>query len=156
MPCVSLRLTNTYGPRQHLRGNKQGFAGIFIRKAIDGEPITIFGDGSQKRDFNYIDDVVEACLLAALAPRAPGHHVYNLGHPRSYSLLEFVELLHCECDFESACQPFPDDHKAIDIGDYYADFRRFQELTAWTPQVDLAEGLHRTVAYFRPRAGLYW
>jgi nucleoside-diphosphate-sugar epimerase len=86
---VSLRLTNTYGPRQHLRGNKQGFVGIFIRQAIQGETIRIFGDGSQLRDFNYVDDVVDAFLLAIQHNELYGG-VYNLG--ASTTIASFLKL----------------------------------------------------------------
>ncbi len=89
MKCVSLRLTNTYGPRQHLHGEKQGFAGIFIRRAIDGEEIKVFGDGKQLRDFNYIDDVVDAFLLATDNDQVYGN-VYNLG---TLNIIHYCSLL---------------------------------------------------------------
>ncbi len=155
MHCVSLRLTNTYGPRQHLSGSTQGFAGIFLRKAMGGEKIQIFGTGEQRRDFNYVDDVVDAFLLAAEDDRLVGK-VYNLGHDRPASLLDFVEILQRHCDFECEIVPFPAEHEAIDIGDYYGDSSRFRELTGWTPRVDLEEGLSRTVEFFLPRRELYW
>jgi UDP-glucose 4-epimerase len=153
--CVSLRLTNTYGPRQHLRGDTQGFAGIFIRKAIDGELIRVFGTGQQRRDFNYIDDVVEAFILASECDALLGG-AWNLGATGHYSLLEFVELLGRHTEFEFELVPFPPELKAIDIGDYYSDFSRFSARTGWEPKVDLEEGLGRTVDYFRGRAELYW
>lgn len=153
--CISLRLTNTYGPRQHLRGSKQGFVGIFIRMAISGEAIKIFGTGKQRRDFNYVDDVVDALLLVSDRPDLQGK-VFNLGADNHYSLLDFVKILQNYCDFEYEIVPFPPEHQVIDIGDYYGDFSQFQEATGWQPQVDLEEGLERTVAYFMPRATLYW
>ena len=155
MQCVSLRLTNTYGPRQHLRGNKQGFVGIFIRLAISGEKIRIFGTGQQRRDFNYIDDVVDALLLSAQNPDLAGKAL-NLGADEHYSLLEFVEILQQSCDFEYEIVPFPPEHKVIDIGDYYGDYTRFKAGTGWQPQVKLDDGLKRTVEYFLPRTHLYW
>ena len=155
MKCVSLRLTNTYGPRQHLRGNKQGFVGIFIRRAIDHEPIQIFGTGEQLRDFNYINDVVDAFLLATNNPNVYGN-VYNLGSNDHYSLLDFVQILSRYCDFDYELLPFPPEHKAIDIGDYYGDFSLFHKETGWEPKVSLEEGLKRTIEYFGPRAHLYW
>ena len=155
IPCVSLRLTNTYGPRQHVSGNKQGFVGIFLRKAIDGEPIQVFGDGAQLRDFNYIDDVVDAFLLAATRPELRGG-VYNLGADEHHSLLEFVRTLGRFAEFDFSLVPFPASHKVIDIGDYYSDFSLFSETTGWRPRVGLEEGLERTVRWFRERRELYW
>jgi nucleoside-diphosphate-sugar epimerase len=152
---VCLRLTNTYGPRQHVRGSKQGFVGIFLRQAIDHETIRIFGDGQQRRDFNYISDVVEAFLLATDNPDLYGRS-FNLGAREHYSLLEFVEILGRFCAFDVEMVPFPAAHKAIDIGDYYSDFSLFNQLTGWEPQVSLVDGLERTVEYFRPRKHLYW
>ena len=153
--CVSLRLTNSYGPRQHLRGNNQGFVGIFIRKAINHEKIYIFGDGKQLRDFNYIDDVVDAFLLATNNPNIYGN-VYNLGSNDHYSLLDFVKILQRYCKVEYELVPFPMEHKVIDIGDYYGDFSLFYKETGWKPNVSLEDGLKQTVDYFKPRAKFYW
>ena len=155
MRCAALRLTNTYGPRQHLRGNKQGFVGIFIRMAIDGETIRIFGTGEQRRDFNYIDDVVDAFLLATDHPDVWGK-TFNFGATEHYSLRQFVEILRKYAEFEYKFVPFPPEHKAIDIGDYYGDYSRFHEVTGWEPKISLDEGLQRTMAYFKPRAAQYW
>ena len=155
MQCVSLRLTNTYGPRQHLRGNKQGFAGIFLRMAINGEVIKIFGDGSQRRDFNHVDDVVDAFLLATFNPNVYGG-VYNLGSREVFSLLEFVQILNRYCDFKYELVPFPPEHKVIDIGDYYSDFSLFHSKTEWDPKVSLEDGIKNTVEYFKHYAKLYW
>ena len=88
----SLRLTNTYGPRQLIRHNRQGFIGWFIRQAALGEEIQVFGDGTQKRDFNHVDDVVDAFLRAGASDAADGQ-VFNLGEETPVSLVELVELL---------------------------------------------------------------
>lgn len=151
----SLRLTNTYGPRQHLRDNKQGFAGIFIRLAMTGRNITIFGDGEQLRDFNYVDDVVDAFLLATGCEAIHGK-AFNLGHHSRHSLTQFVQFLAELVDVEYSYKPFPAEHKVIDIGDFYADYSEFEALTGWSPEVDLREGLERTVAYFREHGEHYW
>jgi len=105
-----LRLTNTYGPRQQIRNNRQGFIGIFIRQALKGEMIKIFGDGNQIRDFNYIDDVVHALLLAAGNEKCYGN-IYNLGSPNYYSLIQFVDILKEITGVEFETIPFPDDKK---------------------------------------------
>ncbi|MDJ0655483.1 MAG: NAD-dependent epimerase/dehydratase family protein [Xanthomonadales bacterium] len=155
MRCTSLRLTNTYGPRQHLRDNKQGFVGIFLRLALSGEQLRVFGDGQQLRDFNYVDDVVDAFLMATGREDLHGG-AFNLGHGDKHSLLEFVQTLAEFTDVSYEIVPFPPEHKAIDIGDYYADFSLFSDKTTWVPQVDLKSGLERTVNYFKTRQNLYW
>ncbi len=151
LKAVSLRLTNTYGPRLDLASDVKGFIGIFLRRALRGETIQIYGTGKQKRDFNYVDDVVDALLLAGEADAVNGE-VFNLGHPRPATLLEFVETLLRFTDFEVEIVPFPEAAAAIDIGDYYGDFSAFQNATGWSPRVELADGLERTVEYFRGRS----
>lgn len=150
-----LRLTNTYGPRQQIRNDRQSFIGIMIRQALKGEVLQVFGTGEQLRDFNYVDDVVQALLLAALHEPCFGR-VWNLGAPDHCSLLAFVELLADLCEARHQVVPFPDDRKIIDIGDYYGDYSAFAEATGWKPQVDLKEGLRRTLASMREHAEIYW
>jgi nucleoside-diphosphate-sugar epimerase len=145
---VSLRLTNTYGPRMDLANDHKGFAGIFLRRALRGETIRIYGSGQQRRDFNHVDDVVEALLRAATTPGLSGQ-TFNLGHPRPYSLLEFVDVLRRFATFDIESVPFPPDAEAIDIGDYYGDFGRFRDATGWEPRVDLEVGIERTLDYYR-------
>ncbi len=150
IPTVSLRLTNTYGPRMDLASRTKGFVGIFVDLALAGQQIKLFGDGSQRRDFNYVDDVVEALCLAASRDELNGR-VFNLGHGTPRSLLEFVEVLHGLTGVSYECVPFPEDAKAIDIGDYFGEFKRFHEATGWTPRIDLEEGLRRTIEHHRGR-----
>ncbi len=151
---VSLRLTNTYGPRLDLRSDTKGFVGIFLRRALQGEHIDLFGTGEQKRDFNYVDDVVEALLRAGQTPEVYGQAL-NLGHPRPYSLNEFVDILAGLADFTHAKKAWPADREKIDVGDYYGDYSRFKEATGWEPEVDLAEGLQKTVEFFRQHRSHY-
>ena len=148
MRTVSLRLTNTYGPRMDLLTGRKGFVGVFLARALAGQPIRVYGSGEQRRDFNYVDDVLEALLLAGERSELHGG-AYNLGHPSTYSLLEFLEALRRHCPLEYETVPFPDDAARIDIGDYCADFTRFARATGWSPAVDLDEGLGRTIDYFR-------
>jgi nucleoside-diphosphate-sugar epimerase len=136
-----------------LENRQKGFAGVFIRQALDGELIRLFGGGSQLRDFNYVDDVVDALLLAGQHDKVVGE-VCNLGHQTPHSLNEFVQLLSRETRFETESVPFPDEIKSIDIGDYYGDYSRFNRLTGWEPKVDLAEGLERTVRWFQEQRQL--
>jgi len=150
-----LRLTNTYGPRQQIRNNRQGFIGIFIRQSLTGEKITIFGDGSQVRDFNYIDDVIDALKIAALTEGCYGN-IYNLGANSYESLLDFVSILHNFTGVKYNVIPFPSDKKIIDIGDYYGDWSKFSGTTGWSPEIGLQKGLNLTLDYFKSHNKEYW
>jgi len=146
--ATSLRLTNTYGPRQLIAHNRQGFIAWFVRKALLGEEIQLFGTGEQLRDMCYVDDTVEALLLAAASESAIGQ-IYNVGGPRPVSLKEVVETL-VEVAGKGSFKlvPFPSERKNIDIGDFYTEYSKIKEALGWEPRVDLREGLERTLAYF--------
>ncbi len=148
LPTVSLRLTNTYGPRMEISNDKKGFVGVFLNKALRGEKIQIFGTGEQRRDFNYVTDVVDALLLAGESDSVNGQ-VYNLGHPDPASLLRFIEILRRFVDFETEVVPFPAEAKAIDIGDYYGDYSKYREATGWDPRIGLEDGLERAVRWYQ-------
>jgi UDP-glucose 4-epimerase len=145
----SLRLTNTYGERQLIRHNRQGFIGWFVRQAVLGEEIQVFGDGRQKRDFNHVDDVVDAFLRAGAMEAADGR-VFNLGAVPPVSLIDLARTL-CELSGGSSFRlvPFPEERKRIDIGDFYADTRLIRGTLGWEPKVALREGLERTLRFYR-------
>ena len=152
----ALRLTNTYGPGMRVKDARQTFLGIWVRRLIEGKPIRIFGDGKQRRDFNFVSDVVEALLRSAASREADGQ-VFNLGHREHISLQELASLLvevNGSGNYELA--PFPDDRKAIDIGDYYADFRKIEKALGWSPHVTLENGLKQTLEFYRANQGHYW
>jgi UDP-glucose 4-epimerase len=151
-----LRLTNTYGPRMRVRDARQTFLGYWLRLVLEGAPIQIFGDGEQRRDFTYVDDAVRAFMLAATRDEALGQ-VYNLGDDAHVSLRELGELL-VELNGGGSVElvPFPSDRKAIDIGDFYADFSKIRSDVGWEPRVSLRDGLERTLAYYRTEGSRYW
>jgi UDP-glucose 4-epimerase len=144
----SLRLTNTYGPRQLIRHNRQGFIGWFVRQVVLGEEIQLFGDGTQRRDFDYVDDVVDAFLRAGASDAADGQ-VFNLGGDEAVSLLELTKLM-IEIAGRGSYRlvPFPPERKLIDIGDFHADTAKIRATLGWTPRVALREGLARTIEYY--------
>jgi UDP-glucose 4-epimerase len=145
----SLRLTNTYGPRQLIRHNRQGFIGWFVRKVTLGERIDLFGDGLQKRDFDYVDDVVDAFLRAGASDASDGQ-VFNLGGLAPVTLLDLVKLMIEVAGHGSyAIVPFPEERKRIDIGDFAADSSRIRKALGWEPLTDLRDGLERTLAFYR-------
>ncbi len=153
---VALRLTNTYGPRMLVRHNRQTALGWFVKQAIDDEEIQIWGDGSQLRDYTYVDDAVEAFLLAAAHERANGG-IFNLGGLRPVSHLELIRTLIAVAGTGSyRITPFPPERKVIDIGSVYSDWSHAREVLGWAPKVDLEEGLRRTIAFFRQHREHYW
>jgi UDP-glucose 4-epimerase len=152
----ALRLTNTYGPRMRVRDARQTFLGYWLRLALEGRPIQVFGDGTQKRDFTYVDDAVRAFLLAATREEARGQ-IYNLGSDEVVELEELARMLvalNGEGSYE--CVLFPPDRKAIDIGDFYGDFSKIRGELGWEPLIGLREGLERTLAFYRAEGDNYW
>ena len=149
VPACSLRLTNVYGPRQLVRHNRQGFIGWFIRLAVEGREIQVYGDGSQLRDFVYVDDVVDAFLAAGMTDAVNGD-VFNVGGSQPISHRELVTLLIDIAGTGSVrFVEWPEEKKAIDIGSFYSDSSKFRSATGWKPAVELREGLRRAVEFYR-------
>jgi UDP-glucose 4-epimerase len=146
--ACSLRLTNTYGPRQLIRHNRQGFIGWFMKQVVLGEEIQIYGDGAQRRDFDYVDDTVDAFLRAGAMAEADGQ-VFNLGGDAPVSLRDLTELMIRIAGRGSfRLIPFPEERKKIDIGDFYADTSKIKAALGWQPATKLHDGLARTIAYY--------
>jgi UDP-glucose 4-epimerase len=151
----ALRLTNTYGRGMRVKDARQTFLGVWIREVLSGRPVKVFGDGQQLRDFNHVDDVVEALILAATRDEAIGT-VYNLGSPETINLRDLAaKLVAFEVGSSFELVPFPEERKAIDIGDYYADHSLIERELGWRPQVRLADGLRRTLDFYREHGEHY-
>ena len=152
----ALRLTNTYGPGMRVKDARQTFLGIWIRLLIEGKPFKVFGDGKQLRDFNFVDDCVEALLLAGASDQANGK-IYNLGCSEVIGLKDLAKMmvnLGYGGSFDLA--PFPSERKAIDIGDYYSDFSLITKELGWVPKIDLKDGLKLTLNYYSTHSSHYW
>ena len=146
--ATALRLTNTIGPRMRVRDARQTFVGVWIRRLVEGQPFEVWG-GEQWRDFTYVDDAVDAFLLAAARPEAVGE-IFNLGGPPRVTLARLAELLvELNEGGSFVVRAFPADRRKIDIGDYYADDRLIRRRLGWRPRVDLRTALARTLAYYR-------
>ena len=141
-----LRLTNVYGPRLHLDRLDQGFLSVFIRRALCGDDVELFGDGSQTRDCLYVDDVVDAMLAAAARPAAIGE-IFNLGNSEVLALSEIAELVVDAAGRGGVvrCVPWPDHLERIDIGSYQGDFSKSERLLGWTPRTSFADGIRATI-----------
>ena len=144
---TALRLTNTYGPRMRIRDARQTFLGVWIRAILQDQPFEVWG-GDQLRDFSFVEDVVDAMLLAAATPEVDGL-AFNLSGEPVVSLKALADLLVEIAGARYQVREFPAERLRIDIGDYHADDRRFRAATGWAPRVQLAEGLQRTLDYYR-------
>nr|WP_239583931.1 NAD-dependent epimerase/dehydratase family protein [Herpetosiphon giganteus] len=154
--ACALRMTNTYGPRMLVRHARQTALGWFVRQALDNEVISIYGDGEQQRDYTYVDDAVEAFLLAAINPAADGQ-VFNLGGPEPISHLQLISTLTEVAGTGSyRLVPFPPEKARIDIGSVYSDYRRIQAVLGWQPTTSLRQGLEHTVGFYRDFREAYW
>ena len=144
-----LRLTNTYGPRMRIKDARQTFLGIWIKNLLQGKPIQIFGDGEQRRDYNFVDDVVDALLLSATSENAIGK-AFNLGDPAPLSLKETAKIM-CNLikEAEFTMIPFPQDRKAIDVGDFICDYSAFSNSFGWQPKITFEEGISRSLDFFK-------
>ncbi len=153
---TSLRLTNVYGPRHQMRHSRQGFAGWFIRLAMDNQRIRIFGDGRQLRDLNYVDDVVSALLVAASEEKSNGE-TFNIGSGEPVSILEFAKtLIETSGSGSYELVPFPEDKKSIEVGSYVADFTKIKNRLGWEPKTPLRAGLEKTIRFYREHRRHYW
>jgi UDP-glucose 4-epimerase len=153
--ACSLRLTNVFGPRQLIKHDRQGFIGWFIRLAVEGREIQVYGDGSQLRDFVYVDDVSDAFLRAGAMDACNGD-VFNVGGDAPISHRDLVALLIDVAGSGSVrFVDWPPDKKIIDIGSFYADSSKLARLTGWRPSVSLREGLARSVAFYREHLARY-
>ena len=150
MAVTALRLTNVYGPRQSLVLDGLGFLPVFVRRALAGDGIDVFGDGSQLRDCLHVDDVVRAMALAAANTDARGE-VFNLGHPEALTLLQIARLTAAAADAGTRVRtvPWPSELEAIDIGSFHGDFSKAKRVLGWEPAIDFADGIGRTIAFYR-------
>jgi UDP-glucose 4-epimerase len=145
----SLRLTNVYGPRQLIKHNRQGFIGWFIRLAIEDREIQVYGDGSQRRDFVFVDDAADAFMRAGASDACNGE-VFNVGGEEPVSHRELVAMLIDAAGTGSVrFVEWPLEKKRIDIGSFYSDSTKFKQTVGWRSRIGVREGLLRTIAFYR-------
>jgi UDP-glucose 4-epimerase len=155
MPTAVLRLTNTFGPRQLVRHARQGFIPWFIRLALEGQEIKVFGDGEQTRDVTYADDAVEALLRVGALPELTGQ-VFNVGASEVHSVRSIAEAaIRAAGSGSLTLVPFPPDKLKIDVGSVACDFSALTAATGWVPVTSLETGVERTVAFYRERLAEY-
>jgi UDP-glucose 4-epimerase len=152
--ACALRLTNTIGPRMRVKDARQTFLGIWLRLLVEGQPFEVW-DGPQRRDFTFVEDAVDAFLLAAADEKANGK-IFNLGGDRDISLKELADLLvEVNGGGRYTVREYPSDRKRIDIGDYFADFSLIRSTLGWQPRTPLRDGLSRTLVFYREHLARY-
>ncbi|HLD25565.1 MAG TPA: NAD-dependent epimerase/dehydratase family protein [Candidatus Andersenbacteria bacterium] len=152
---VSVRIPNPYGPRQQMKHSKYSIVGWFIRQALDNQTITVFGDGSQERDYVYIDDIVEALLRLPLSGKAG--EAYNIGSRERVRFVDMVDtIIRVAGSGRKEHVPWPADYEKNETGDYTADTSKITAATQWEPQVGLTEGIRKTVEYYQKNREYYW
>lgn len=153
---VMLRLTNIYGPRSQMKHDHYGVVNWFVRQALDGQTIKVFGDGLMKRDFLYIDDAVDAIVACALETKAYGE-IINIGWDKPTTFLELVQtIIKVAKSGKWEYAPFTPERAAQEPGDFYSDISKIKKLTGWKPKIHLRDGLDRTVSFYRKYRKYYW
>lgn len=152
---LSLRIPNPYGPRQQMKHSKYAIVGWFIRQALEGKKIKIYGDGKQLRDYIYIDDIVEAMMRLII--KGQDGEAYNIGGGQGVTFTEMVDaVIEAVGQGDKEYVPWPADYEKNETGDYVADITKIQAITTWEPTVLLREGLKRTVDFYRQNKNEYW
>ncbi len=152
----SLRATNTYGPRHQVRHGKYGILNWFVRLALEDRELPVFGEGSQLRDFLYVDDLVAAMLLFAEAPGMAGRAL-GAGSGAGIPFRKMAEtIVRLAGSGRVVTRPWPDDRKRIETGDFVFDPAPLSEATGWKPRVSFEDGLERTIAWYREYRDRYF
>ncbi len=156
LETVSVRIANPYGPRQQMKHSKYGIVNWFIRLALEGQPLTIYGDGRQGRDYIFVEDLAEAMFALGLAPGTAGQ-VYNLGTGTGTPFIEMANLVAAAVPGTEVRQvAWPADRYFVETGDYVSDIEKITGAVDWRPRTSLPEGISRTVDYYRQHRQEYW
>lgn len=149
LPSVALRYFNVFGPRQSPDSPYAAVIPRFISAVLEGRPVTVYGDGRQTRDFTYVENAVQANLLAAECGQAGGEAI-NVGGGTRTSLLELLDRICAACG--TRVEPRSGPPRPGDVRDSQADLERARRVLAYEARIGIDEGLALTVAWFRERA----
>jgi nucleoside-diphosphate-sugar epimerase len=151
-----LRLNNTFGPRHQMRHNKYGILNWFLRQAMLGETITIYGEGKQTRDYNYVDDAVDAMVLAAQSSEARDE-VFLLGSGKEIPLFEAVNSVVRAAGSGAVTHiPWPKERQEIEVGNFFVSFEKIRKKLGWKPKTGFEDGLRKTVGFYKERKSEYF
>lgn len=151
-----IRIPNPYGPRQQMKHSKYSIVGWFIRQALEGKEITIYGDGKQERDYLFINDIVTAFLYVAASDKTNGE-VYNIGTHERVTFVDMVDAILTEIPTGKKVHiPWPKNYERNETGNYIANTRKINRVVGWEATVPLKDGIKQTVEYFKKNKDFYW
>ena len=155
LPVTSLRLNNVYGPRCQMHAGFYGILNWFMSNAMQDKPITVYGEGTQTRDYVFVDDVVNAFVLAALTPETNGQKYY-VGSGVETIFIDMVnEIVRAAGKGEIVHIPFPESREKIDIRRFVVNTEKLQQATGWQVQTDLRTGIEITARFYKERLNEY-
>lgn len=153
---VLFRIANPYGPRCQMQHSKYAIINWFIRNAMEDKNITIFGDGTQIRDYIFIDDLADAFILAAFTDNVRSE-IFNIGSGIGSTFKEMVEsVVNLAGKGRVVYQPWPQDYLNVETGDYITDITKITTMLNWKPKIDLTEGIQKTIEYYQKYHSYYW
>jgi dTDP-glucose 4,6-dehydratase len=144
-----VRIFNTYGPRMHLDDGR--VVPNFLQQALRGEPLTIYGDGLQTRSFSYVDDLIEGIYRLLLSDE---HEPVNIGNPVETTILEFAQIINALTGNQAGVVFKPGGRGEGDPQRRQPDITRARAVLGWEPEVDLEQGICKTIPYFKQKLGV--
>jgi len=148
LKTVVFRISNPYGPRAQMRTSKYCIVNWFLGQLMKYNDVTIFGDGGQIRDYIFIDDLVNAFLLAGISPNAVGQ-VFHIGSGEGTKFIEMVDTLVKVVNKGKRVNiPWPENYRNIETGDHISDISKAKELLGWKPKISLEEGIKITFEFY--------
>jgi nucleoside-diphosphate-sugar epimerase len=156
IPATSVRINNTYGERSMVKTGDYSIVNYFVRRALLNEQISIYGPGTQTRDFGYVQDVADAMVLAAQSDKANGE-IFMLGTGKETRLVDMLKLIlkTVGSTMEIKHLPWPEERKSIEIGNFVVTFKKIKKFLGWEPKTSMQQGIKNTVDFYRERIREY-
>ena len=153
---TSIRIANPYGPRQQMKHSEWGIVNWFVKLALDSKPLTVFGKGTQKRDYVFVDDIAKALLCCAESDNTNGK-VYNIGSGIGTPFIEMADTIASLIPGTAVNElEWPKDRYFVETGDYISDNTAIMTDTDWSPIIDFKSGIDRTIKYYQEFRNHYW
>ncbi len=156
--ACSVRFTNAYGPRHQMKHSKWGILNWFLRLAMDGQDLTVYGEGEQLREYAWIGDITNAfAKLCNIDPLKANGEILNLGAAERVSFAQMSEKIVNIVGLSKVVSvEWPEDRKSIEVGDFISDDSHSRELLSWKPSLAINEGLRRTFDFYNKHKSRYW